>query len=83
VSVSDKGGVVIPNYSSKDEFVRFMRNQEAKLDKPFTDDEKRLSWKVWQQCWCRVRVQLRREMKTVLKQEIKKLKNKQDENKTI
>jgi hypothetical protein len=81
--VSAKGGVVIPNYSSKDEFVRFMRNQEAKLNKPFTDDEKRLSWKVWQQCWNRVRVQLRREMKTVLKQEIKKLKNKQNANEAV
>ena len=63
---------MIPNYSSKDEFVRFMRNQEAKLNTPFTDDEKRLSWKVWQQCWCRVRVQLRREVKAIQKQDIKR-----------
>lgn len=74
---------MIPNYSSKDEFVRFMRNQELKLNKLFTDDERRLSWKVWQQCWSRVRVQLRREMKMLLKQEVKKLKNKKDANEAI
>ena len=83
MSVSAKGVVVIPNYSSKDEFVRFMRNQELKLNKLFTDDERRLSWKVWQQCWSRVRVQLRREMKMLLKQEVKKLKNKKDANEAI
>jgi hypothetical protein len=81
--VSAKGVVVIPNYSSKDEFVKFMRNQELKLNKLFTDDEKRLSWKVWQQCWSRVRVQLRREMKILLKQEVKKLKNKKDANEAV
>jgi hypothetical protein len=66
------GRAMIPNLSSKEEFTKFMLGQEKKRGEPFTEDQKRLSWKVWQQCWCRVRVQLRREVKAIQKQDIKR-----------
>jgi hypothetical protein len=71
----------MPNKQSKPQFVRFMLNQETKRGAPFSGDEKRIAWKAWQQAWNHVRVQLRREMRAILKQEIKDLRKRSDDGK--
>jgi hypothetical protein len=55
-----------------------MLSQEERRGKPFSDDEKRVTWDLWRNCWFEVRLQIRRELKEIAKQERKK-----DANKTI
>ena len=55
------------NKGSKQTFVDYMVKQEVKNGRHFTDDEKKLAWLVWQQCWNVVRMQLRKEMKEIEK----------------
>ena len=66
------------NKQCKPLYVKYMLSQEERRGKPFSDDEKRVTWDLWRNCWFEVRLQIRRELKEIAKQERKK-----DANKTI
>ena len=59
------------NKGYKQIFVDYMKKKEVINGRPYTDDEKRVAWMIWQYSWTMMRGQIRREMKEITRQKIK------------
>jgi hypothetical protein len=78
------------NKGYKQIFVDYMKKKEVINGRPYTDDEKRVAWLVWQYSWTMMRGQIRREMQEITRKKIKahyqrireKLKNEEVNNET-